>query len=324
MSDTAFVSNQTDKLCPLQTFGVSGTTATGTKCITSACQLWVANRASDDKLRTLVGSNNPNGSLEDGTASLEDGGRCGLQVSDYAENIFRIQHHLHRHHEHPYAHSSAKKIPFLDGGYFFGGGIPRAFQLIQEMQIGEDTDGNGKVYGKDFEIDTNDDGAPMVLVNMGNVYNNKSNITIKWDDYVNNYFPPQVKSIYPSKWHFLGGARVRVIGAFFDGTKSLFSIKIGGNDGTPEVTVDPNTINIVSPTKLFFTSPPYPASYGFDNEVQMTFHNHGDTFDMFGDFFDFLTNTGGDTIVKKKIRFQPELDDSEIQAIIAEDEASYS
>ena len=60
-----------------------------------------------------------------------------------------------------------------------GDAIPKAVALVSEYMGGEDMDGNGKIYGKDFHIDPDDPAKPPMLANMPN-----EGLAVTWADYL--------------------------------------------------------------------------------------------------------------------------------------------
>lgn len=331
--------NSHTKICPFQTFTNNLGVVTGVKCAQDSCEMWVPaetpvidNRP--DMFSTNIATNNPDGSPENAENNqapsninqyhTDQGGRCGMKTSDYNENIFRLAHHTHRHHEHARGHSSCKSIPFGCGDYYFGNfAVPIAIKLLQEIQTGEDVDGNGKIYGTDFEIDPTQDMPPILQTMMENL-NNNIPTRVSWANFKVNKFPPYIKNIYPLNWNVNGGMRVRVVGGLFDGRLNEFEIRIKEKDTPVEdegYLIPIEDVNIVDKTKLFFTVPAYPG--GEDIEMHLYFKNAGDTFDMGGFLFDVLTDTGGETITTDRKFYTTEEDDPIVLQSILDDEASY-
>ena len=328
------------KLCPLQPFtNVAGVITSSTACAGASCEMWVPvtpvtnTEENPDFFSLNVATNNPSGvAAEAGELGqppidinqyhADRGGRCGMKTSDYNENIFRLAHHTHRHHEHAKGHSSCRNIPLGCGDYFFGQSVPIAFKLLQELEAGEDFDGNGKIYGTDFEIDPTQD-MPPILANMVTSVSKTPSVRVSWENFKSNKFPPFVKNIYPSIWNVSGGMRVRVVGSLFDGTLDEFEIRIKEKNSTTNgFRIPIEDVNIVSPYKLFFTVPVYPGGENID--MHLIFKNSGDTFDMGGFLFDLFTETGGETVTGDRKFYTTDPDDVDIKQIILDDEATYT
>lgn len=327
------------KICPLQTFTNTAGVVTGVQCAQSACEMWVPAvtpnpEDNPDYFSLNIATNNASGvpeTVESGHSPTNinqyhtsQGGRCGMKTADYNENIFRMVHHIHRHHEHSKGHYSCRNIPSDCGDYFFGTSVPLAFKLLQEVESGEDFDGNGKIYGTDFEIDPTQD-MPPILNNLMTNVNKNPPLRVSWANFKANKFPPYIKNIYPLKWNVSGGARVRVVGGFFDGRIEEFEIRLKLKDSTEGdvgLLIPSEDINIVSPTKLFFTVPPFPDGETID--MHLVFKNAGDTFDMGGFLFDLLTDTGGETSTTDRKFYTTDPDDPETLSIITDDEATYN
>ena len=329
MPDIAPLSGgQTTKLCPYQLFTVASSIATGTYCIKEACQLWVkpADEVAwpNDPFSTVTGTDDPTGLITN-----DEGGRCGAQVSDHSEHLFKLVHHLHRHHQHPKGHTSCKTIPLNCGSTFFGFALPRSFQLANEFQSNEDYDGNGKIYGKDFEIEI-DENTPTILTALTtNPLRTSSKNKVKWSDFIRNKFPPKVRSMYPNTFSVNGGMRVRIFGAFFSGNLNDFTITLSTeyNPDLPEsdtnqnISVDLTDINIIDINKLYATIPAFSGVPG--TVMNMTITNSGDTFYEEGEeFYNPFINTGGSTIITRQSQYVSDDDNEEVKQNILEEECS--
>lgn len=329
--------NSHTKICPLQQFTNVAGVVTGIPCAQNSCEMWVPVTNTDedsDYFSLNVATNSPSGvaeSVEQGhdPANINQyhasqGGRCGMKTSDYNENIFRLTHHTHRHHEHSKGHFSCRTIPLGCGDYFFGTSLPLAFKLLQEVESDEDFDGNGKVFGTDFELDPTQD-MPPVLVNILTNVNKNPPVRVSWANYKINKFPPYIKNIYPLKWNVNGGMRVRIIGGFFDGTMEEFEIRLKEKNAPAEDTgilIPAEDINVVNTQRLYFTVPAY--TNGENIEMHLILKNSGDTFDMGGFLFDVFTDTGGETSTSDRKFYTTEEDDPATLQSILDDEATYA
>lgn len=299
----------TSKLCPFQII-TPGPPVSGINCIQEQCQLWVANTPDDaDKFSTIVGSNNRDGVVVDGTPSQEDGGRCGAQTSDLVESTFRLTHHLHRHHKHPKAHALCTEIPSNCGDSFFGDSIPKSIKLAMEFESNEDQDGNTKIFGRDFTI-LEDEDTPLVLKNLVDPTRRPPEGKVKWADIKDDKFPPYVRSIKPSTISKAGGMWVRIQGSFFAGDLSAFRIKLGDPDnGIPYVNI---TNFIRSDSNVVFFQMPSDFSYlTEDKTINIYMKSWGNTFEF--PRTSLVINSGGEATYKNRLKIKMEADDQELK-----------
>lgn len=312
MSDSVSGVSQTSRLCPFQTITVTGSNATGVKCIKNSCQLWVPNNTSgksEDEFTVVVGCNNRDGVVTPGSPAEDDDGRCGMQTSDFMENVFRLSHHLHRHHEHPKVHAFCTQLPSGCGDIFFGNSIPKSMKLLMEFDTFEDQDANGKIFGKDFTI-LPDDSTPPSMLNLTSPPNVPVPIPrVRWSDIIDDKFPPYVKFIKPSKVSKDGGIWIKVFGAFFAGNLNSFEIKIGKpSDGIPYVTV--TDFVIIDFNNLYFRMPSF-NTLTEERLLDLYLKNAGNTFDL--PLSSLILNSGGESVYNNIIKIKMEVDDIELK-----------
>lgn len=329
----------TGKLCPFAGFTVNTSNASGQNCVKGACQLWVKNRTypEDDAFTNVYGSNygypdsdsfglfitgdgNDDILYSAGHTAAIDGGRCGAQMSDYGENIFRLLHHLHRNHEHAVAHSECDETKTDCGAAFFGNAIPKSMQLAMEFQTNEDQDGDGKIYGKDFVIKQNKN-SPNALLYLTSQYTPRPTTEIDWLDFINRRFYPQIKSIYPRSVSNFGGQLIRVTGSFFSGNLDNFTISFNNTHviETIDVEIPPENIHIINSHLLYFRTPIGMVFSEFPYDV--TFTNDGDTWSS-NTTFSWFTDTGGSTLTTESITITSEPSDQDIQDKLEEELAA--
>lgn len=299
----------TNKLCPFQII-TPGPPVTGIYCVQEQCQLWVPNTPDEaDIFSTVVGNNNRDGVLVEGTRSQEDGGRCGAQTSDLAEGILRLTHHLHRHHKHPKAHVLCTEIPTGCGDTFFGDTVPKSIKLAMEFESNEDQDGNTKIFGRDFGI-IDDDDTPIVLKNLIDPQRRPPQALATWENIKNDNFPPFIRSVKPSVVSKAGGIWVRLTGAFFSGETSAFEIKIGDPDnGIPYVKI--TTYVRIDFNTLYFLMPSDFSGFSQARSLNIHMKNFGNTFDF--PIQSLIFESGGEAVYKNRIKVKMEDDDEELK-----------
>lgn len=294
MADTDNVNSQTDKFCPFAGMTINAGQVTGVFCIKEDCQLWVKNEVEGnaDKFSRVTGENDPRGNREN-----TDEGRCGAQIADFMESLFRINHHIHNQHQHPRSHTNPNEYSDQNGGPFFGFGFSTMQLTTMEMAAGEDMNGDNKVYGIDYYIRDND--APSTIQNMNQMMQRIPYHYVDWTSAKDGKFPPMLKNIYPNVGNTAGGTRVRITGGFFSGTLSSFEVKFGDSTGT--------NLNIVDSTTLYVTTPA-----GSEGATDITLTNSGNTFDSDG-WSSLFLNTGGSKTYTNAFEYSTEADDPDIQ-----------
>jgi hypothetical protein len=329
MSDQIIITEQTEKMCPFAGMSITDSTdgistASGVKCIKSQCQLWVANTETADPFTQIVSQNNAEPVAVDAIAGTVDGGRCGAQVSDYNENIFRLIHHYHRHHEHPYAHFSPVQLPTSNGGPFFNKTTPKSFMLSVESDTNEDQDGNGKILNKDFGI-LIDDNTPNSIKNMYNPGSSLPPVLVPWNDYIQNIYRPYYKSSYPNRLNVEGGY-IRVTGGFFSADAENFelTIEIGNpdNDISYQTLIVTTDYRVKSSSVILIKIPSFvDHEYFVDNTdvyLNLKITNSGNTFDQDG-FLDNFTDTGGLKLVENALKLDQTVNNETTQTKLEEE-----
>ncbi len=103
-------------------------------------------------------------------------------ITHYIKAVSDIQEHVHESHRHTKPHLTANNDP--------GAGAPLAKEkatataLIVEDSGGEDMDGNGYIYGKDFMIDPSDSNCPKMIATIKVIDFDGDYIT--WADYLDS------------------------------------------------------------------------------------------------------------------------------------------
>lgn len=301
------VSKSTKKLCPFATFQFGGAAggggmAEGQPCVKDACQLWVPQDEGKHSESDPFQQNNGTKSIGTQTNDInseDDMGRCGAQVSDFAEMMFKLQHHLHKHHEHPLGHRY-EHVPPQPGSNFtpFGYNMPDVQSLSMEYSMQEDMDGDGKIYGRDFSINNSNE-KPFMLRNLdnANVYNTPHH-RVDWDDYNNGKFPPMFNTIYPNIGHNNGGHRVRIHGGFF--FDKVNYVKFYTEDQPNDPILEITDIDIIKGTgdeqkdgRYIYLDIPAGAFSGYEGFIDIEIKTSGNTFDVEGIRWFQSIDTGG-------------------------------
>lgn len=314
MPDILHINSQTERMCPFAGMTIDeSNNVTGVKCIKSDCQLWIQNNtSSSDPFLNTVSQNTSRATLDDDENGTIDGGRCGAQVSDFNESIFRLLHHYHRHHSHPLSHYTSTYIPTSGGNPFYNTTVPRSLHLSLEADTLEDQDGNGKIIGRDFGIII-DQNTPNSIRNIYYANGIAPSVYVTWDDYLNNIYRPYFKSCYPNRLNYITGGLIKITGGFFHAEDPDFTITFQmGNPSKsiPYVTVSGiNNIRIASSTLMYVKVPTFEDYKAFteNDEIYMNFKitNSGNTFDLEG-FENLYTNTGGEKLVSNAMRLNNE------------------
>lgn len=290
-----------NKYCPFQSINITESGQTieieGNLCIGEQCQLWVKNTdKQDDIFKSIRGNIDPTA-----ISKNSDDGRCGMQVSDMNENIFRLLHHMHMSHSHNLPHNTSMESPY--GSNSFKPLTPSsAGILINEFMSKEDLDGNSKIYGIDFII-INDSTRPSILNNVTKELTRTVKNYVSWNNFIDQVFPPYISSIVPNVGNIDGGTRIKITGSFFSGDVNDFSILFGEDEGTNIYIKDSNTLYVTSP----FTD-----SSGY---TPITISNSGDTFNT-------GKNTGGSSVYSNIFSYTEDDDDEDIQTDIKEEEGN--
>lgn len=305
MADQINATNQTNKMCPVAGMTISGSTVSGCFCLRGQCQLWIPSdyNSESDKFAKTTGVKD-----KDGGNVNPDGGRCGLQGSDFLEGIYRIDYHNHRHHMHGYGHLY-NNIPTQNGGFFWGLGFSLAQNLSMEYVTGEDVDGNNKIYGSDYYV--KDSAAPPMIQSLNASLERKPYHWITWESAKKGIFPPMLNSVTPSIGDVTGGTRIKITGGFFSGNINQIVVKIGDNSCT--------NVNVADSKTLYCTTPPGDST----GDYSISITNYGNTFDSSG-FNSLFLNTGGTSTFSGEFTYTDLPDDSSSQQELIRNEPIYT
>ena len=104
--------------------------------------------------------------------------RCGALTSD-------VQIHVHNQHKHPFGHKYQSLDNRFGDIWAYNSPMTKASFLLNEFINKEDLDGDGQIYGYDFQI--TDDTVPVCLKYLPDLpeWPNPGPTTfITWDDYI--------------------------------------------------------------------------------------------------------------------------------------------
>lgn len=284
--------NQTQKFCPFQPIITetdnSGnvTTVSGTFCLKGECQLWVPDILNDDPFQLITNTVNPFSDLGNTSPDMGD---CGLKARPFAELLYKLAHHTHLQHAHPYTHDATSTTE--NGGKLF-----KANQLVQEY-INNEKGIDGKIYGYDYVIEDNTS-KPIILLNLEASMPPKTTRKVPWDNYFNDdsgpFYPVQISNIFPHEMNIDSRNWFRIKGHFIVEDGVGFYVKID-NISCSYLIASEELMYVRIPNGLDTT--------GF---VDIEIKNTGDTFDT-------GRNTGKERIFSNKLKLVETSDDIEIQ-----------
>ncbi len=257
---------QTQKFCPFQPIITetddSGNivTISGMFCLKEKCMAWQPDTFNADPFQLVTNTINP---FSDIGNTNDDSGDCGLKSRPYVELLYKLAHHTHFQHAHPFSHD-ATTTSDLEGRLF------KANELVQEY-LNNEKGIDGKTYGIDYIIEDNTS-KPLILTNLEASLPPKTTRKVPWDNYFNDdsgpYYPVQISNVYPHEMNISGRNWFRIKGHF------IVEDGIGFYIDVDAISCD----YLIASEELMYVR--MPAGLDTTGFVSITINNTGDTFNV--------------------------------------------